>query len=56
MCAVIAADRGRETANFSSGERKEGAGRKVLMSRIVEGELKYASKRPTGTKGGKMTD
>lgn len=25
VCAAIAADRGRETANFSTGEREEGA-------------------------------
>lgn len=54
VCAVIVADRGRERANYSSGEKWG----EVLMSRIFVTELKSTSKetKQTPTKAGQQTD
>lgn len=56
VCAVSAGDRGKETANFSSGERREGGeeGGRVLMSRIAINALKPSPK--TNRHRGRLTD
>lgn len=59
VCAVIAADRGREAANFSSGERQEGAGGGEVFDeqdRCRKAEIPRPKKKTTGTKRGRMTD
>lgn len=53
VCAVLAAEEGRwETANFSSGERKEGVVGGFSGQDGQEGVLRYVSERRTGAEGG----
>ncbi len=55
-CAVIAADRGRETANFSSGGKERRERWKVFDEQARCRGAKIHVQKPAGTERGGMTN